>query len=78
MLRKIEKMKKEKTGSKGKKKDLSLDYVKYVSALLGFVILACCLRKSWLAQLVFSFTFWIYLFWFSLRFDKLKKSDLGL
>ena len=77
MLRKFEKMKDRKK-VKGKKKDLSLDHIKYAASLIGYVTLAFMLRKSWLAQLVFSFTFWVYLFWFSLRFDKLKRSDLGL
>lgn len=78
MMRKFEKMKDKKPRGKSRKKDLSLDHLKFAASLLGYVTLAFLLRRSWLAQLVFSFTFWVYLFWFSLRFDKLKRSDLGL
>ena len=52
-----------------KKRDLSGEHMKYVTSLCGFGLVGYLLRKSWLAQLVFTSTFWVYLYWFSMRFE---------
>lgn len=58
--------------SKRKSNDRSSDHIKYVVSLVGFAMVGSMLKRSWLAQLVFTSTFWIYLYWFSLRFEKRK------
>jgi len=68
--------KKTQTRKKGKKKNLSNDYLKYIGSLFGFSVVGWMLKRSSFAQLIFTCTFWIYLFWFSSRFDKLKRADL--
>ena len=76
--KKNKKKKKSKKAESKKKPDLTLDYYKYFAALLGFGLVGKILRKSVLAQSVFTFIFYIYIFWFSMRFDKLKKEDMTL
>ncbi len=68
--------KKSKKSKKRRKKDYSLDYLKYAGSLLGFGVVGIILRKSWVAQAIFTTTFSIYLYWFALRFDKIRKVDL--
>ena len=69
---------KKKSQKKGKKKDLTLDYYKYMAACVGFGIVGKILRKSVYAQGIFTVVFYIYIYWFSCRFDRLKKEELGL
>ena len=44
---------------------------KYIGSLVGFAVIGSLLRRSAVAQLVFSGTFWLYLLWFSMRLEKM-------
>ena len=44
---------------------------KYIGSLVGFAVIGSLLRRSALAQLVFTGTFWLYLLWFSIRIEKM-------
>ena len=68
---------KRKTEKGKKEKDLSLDYYKYFAGCIGFGIVGKVLRKSLYAQSIFTIVFYIYVYWFSSRFDRLKKEDFG-
>ncbi len=47
---------------------------KYIASLVGFAAVASLLRRSALAQVVFTGTFYLYLLWFSLRLEKMYLS----
>ena len=44
---------------------------KYLGSLVGFAVIGSLLRRSAVAQLVFTGTFWLYLLWISIRIEKM-------
>ena len=72
-----EKPKKKKGSSKKKKSKKpspygnDTDYKQYWLSIAGFALVGFLLKKSVQSQLIVAISFWIYLFWFTLRFDKI-------
>ena len=66
-----------KSKSKTKSKDLTYEYYKYGASLVGFAVVGFLLRRSWVAQAIFTATFAIYIYWLACKFDKLKRADIG-
>ena len=74
---KSSKSSKKKSKKKKKESELMTDNWKYMGALFVFVLGGKLLQNSAFAQTMLTVTFWLYLFWFCDRFNKLKKSDLS-
>ena len=83
----LEELKKEKSvKSKKKKKQLSAkskaakreqtlynDTWLYIASILIFIFITSLFRRSWVAQTLLVTIYWVYLFWFSYRFDPVPK-----
>jgi hypothetical protein len=54
-----------------------MDNVQFFTALIGFGVLGILLKQHFIGQSIAVSAFWSYIWWFSCRFDNLKRNDFA-